>query len=128
MSSDSTEVVAVSDGAVRFPERERVALRDELRAAVAELDVHEGHVLRGTFVGSLPPGSKTDVENRVLLNISLPERCLRHGFTFEHDRDPPEGWTCGYGYRAVKPEDPLRALGERNVSSPTGSTYRWLTG
>ena len=107
VSSDSTAVVAMADGAIRFPERERGKLRDELRTALAALDVHDGQVLCGTFIGPLLPGSKTDVENRVLLNISPPERCLRHGFAFEHDRDPTEGWACGYRYRAVKAEDPF---------------------
>jgi hypothetical protein len=82
-----------------------LTLRDELRAAVAELDVPEGRVLRGTFAGSLPSGA--DVENRVLLNIRLPQRCLRHGFAFEHDVELPPGWTCGYRYCAVNPEQPL---------------------
>jgi hypothetical protein len=102
VSSDSTAVVAVADGAVRFPDPERVGLRNALRVAITELDIREGQLLRRTFVGPLPP---TDVENRVLLNISPPQRCLRHGFASSRTANPSAGWTCGYRYRAVSPKD-----------------------
>ncbi len=107
VSSDATAVAAVADGAVRYSDTERATLRDELRAAVSALGVGNSQVLRGTFAGALPLGSKTDVENRVLLNIGLPQSCLRTGFSFEHDRNAPPGWTCGYRYRAVHPNDPF---------------------
>lgn len=107
VSTDATGVTAVADGAVRFPDPERVALRDALRGAVAQIDVRDGQVLRGVFAGPLPPHSKTDVENRLLLNIALREECLRRGFAFEHRRQSPPGWTCGYRYEAVDAEDPF---------------------
>jgi hypothetical protein len=115
VSSTLAGVVAVAEGAVRFPDPERVALRDQLRAAVGALDLREGQVLRGTFAGPLPAGTKTDVENRVLLNIALPKRCLRHGFAFEHDRDPPADWSCGYRYNAVDAADPFELWRPRRL-------------
>jgi hypothetical protein len=121
VSSGLAGVVAVADGAVRFPDPERLALRDQLRAAVAALDVCEGQVLRGTFAGPLPPGTKTDVENRVLLNIALSKRCLRHGFAFEHDQNSPAGWSCGYRYRAVDAADPFELWRPRRLLT------RWQT-
>ena len=114
VASSPATVIAAADGAVRFPDPERVALRDELRrAAVAELTIGERQVLRGTFAGSLPTSAKTDVENRVLLNMSLPGRCLRRGFCFEHNPDPPAGWMCGYSYDAVESEDPFKLWSAR---------------
>src|SRR5215218_10471236 len=107
VSTTPGHVTAVADGAVRFPERERTALRNELRDAVGQIPVAPGHILRGTFRGELPRTWKTDVENRVLLNIALSERSLRRGFAFEHDTRPPAGWTCGYDYRAVSAADPF---------------------
>ncbi len=107
VSTSGQAISAVASGPVRYPERERLALRDELRRAVSGLRIAPGQVLRGTFAGALPPKSKTDVENRVLLNIGLFERCLRHGFAFEHNPRAPAGWRCGYDYRAVAANDPF---------------------
>jgi hypothetical protein len=107
VSTTATSITAVADGAVRYPDTARSALRDGIRTAVAELHIGPEEVLRGTFAGALPPNSKTDVENRVLLNMSLSERCLRRGFAFEHNRRPPHEWSCGYDYRAVAAEDPF---------------------
>jgi hypothetical protein len=107
VSTTTRGVRAVADGAVRFPEAVRVPLRDQLRAAVARIPAEPGEILRGTFVGELPPNSKTDVENRVLLNMGLSEHCLRRGFAFEHDRKPPEAWACDYDYRGVRADDPF---------------------
>lgn len=107
VSTTATSVTAVADGAVRYPDTERGALRDAIRTAVAGLHIGPEEVLRGTFAGALPPNSKTDVENRVLLNMGLSERCLRRGFAFEHDRRPPHEWNCGYEYRAIAAQDPF---------------------
>jgi hypothetical protein len=107
VSTTAGHVTAVADGAVRFPERERTALRNELRVAVGQIPVAPGHLLRGTFRGELSRTWKTDVENRVLLNIGLAERSLRRGFAFEQDTRRPAGWTCGYDYCAVSTADPF---------------------
>jgi hypothetical protein len=101
------EVVAVADGPVRFPELERTAFKRALRDAVDGLQVGPRQLLRGTFAGPLPAGQKTDVENRVLLNVGLHEASLRSGFAFEHDWRSPDGWFCGYRYRAVPADDPF---------------------
>jgi hypothetical protein len=107
VSPGPEEVVAVADGPVRFPEPERTAFKRALRDAVDGLQVGPGQLLRGTFAGPLPAGQKTDVENRVLLNVGLREASLRSGFAFEHDCRPPDGWFCGYRYRAVPADDPF---------------------
>jgi hypothetical protein len=91
VTSREGAVVAVADGAVRFPDYERSGLRDALRAAVSEPPVADGQVLRRTFVGSLPQGAKTDVENRVLLNTGVSERCLRHATVAQQDQSDRRG-------------------------------------
>jgi hypothetical protein len=68
----------------------------------------------------------------VLLNVALPNRCLRHGFAFEHDRDPPVAWSCGYRYRAVDAAAPFalwrpRALLCSWENRPTGDQRRGST-
>ena len=107
VSPGAEEVAAAADGPVRFPEPDRTAFKRALRDAVDGLRFETGQLLRGTFAGPLTAGQKTDVENRVLLNVGLREASLRSGFAFEHDRRPPDGWFCGYRYRTVPADDPF---------------------
>jgi hypothetical protein len=58
----------------------------------------------------------------VLLNISPPERRVQRGFCFEHDREPPAGWTCDHRYRAVNPAHPCE-LWRPAVSLRLRGTY-----
>jgi hypothetical protein len=98
-------VTATADGAVQLSDALRAPLAEELRAGLRGLRFGPGEPLYGCFAGELP--AKTDVENRLLTNIAVPEGCLRGGFAFEHQPEPPAGASCGYEYRPVDPVTPF---------------------
>jgi hypothetical protein len=68
-------VTATADGAVQLSDALRARLAEELRAGLRGLRLGPGELLYGRFAGELPARS-TDVENRLLTNIAVPEGCL----------------------------------------------------